>query len=253
MLRRLARALPRGPKDLIVQLTIWFGFFFAYQLARGFADHDAIRAYLNGRLVIGAERATHTLIEVDLQRVVMHTGGVLLEAVNWTYWFSQFVVLGLALLWIYLRHNDAFARARNWVLATNMLALVGYVAMPTAPPRLFPEDGFIDTLARSASLNHGSGLVELAANPFAAMPSVHSADALIVGFFMTSLVRHRWAKIAWTLWPSWVWFSVMATGNHFWLDVAGGVGVAMVAGTWLAWIEGRRAEVPAAFSPPERW
>ncbi len=34
----------------------------------------------------------------------------------------------------------------------------------------------------------------------------------------------------WTLWPAWVWFAVMATGNHFWLDIAAGVGVALVAG-----------------------
>jgi hypothetical protein len=27
----------------------------------------------------------------------------------------------------------------------------------------------------------------------------------------------------------WVWFSVMATANHFWLDVVAGVGVALVA------------------------
>ena len=53
--------------------------------------------------------------------------------------------------------------------------------LPTAPPRMFPDFGFVDTLARFASLNHGSGLVQLASNPYAAMPSLHPADALIVG------------------------------------------------------------------------
>ena len=110
-----------------------------------------------------------------------------------------------------------------------MLALVGYVLMPTAPPRMFPEEGFVDTLAQSSALNHGSGLIQLASNPYAAMPSIHAADALIIGFAMATLVQSRWAAILWTLWPSWVWFSVMATGNHFWLDIAAGVGVAVVA------------------------
>ena len=31
------------------------------------------------------------------------------------------------------------------------------------------------------------------------------------------------------LWPSWVWFSVMATGNHFWLDIVGGILVAVLS------------------------
>jgi membrane-associated phospholipid phosphatase len=73
------------------------------------------------------------------------------------------------------------------------------------------------------------------------MPSIHAADALIIGFAMAMLVRARWARVAWTLWPSWVWFTVMATGNHFWLDVAAGVGVAALAATMLAWVEGRAA------------
>ena len=98
-------------------------------------------------------------------------------------------MLGLSLLWIYLFRNDAFITVRNWIFATNLLALVGYVLMPTAPPRMFPEQGFVDTLAQSSAVNHGSGLVELASNPYAAMPSVHSADALIIGFAMATLVH----------------------------------------------------------------
>jgi membrane-associated phospholipid phosphatase len=94
---------------------------------------------------------------------------------------------------------------------------------------MFPDFGFVDTLASFASLNHGSGFVQLASNPYAAMPSLHSADALIVGVTMALLVRRRWAKLAWLAWAPWVWFSVMATGNHFWLDIAAGLLVALAA------------------------
>ncbi|MGH3091973.1 MAG: phosphatase PAP2 family protein, partial [Gaiellaceae bacterium] len=136
---------------------------------------------------------------------------------------------------------------------TNLLALVGYVLMPTAPPRMFPEWGFVDTLATSASVNHGSGLIELASNPFAAMPSVHAADALIIGFALATLVRSRWLSALWTLWPTWVWFSVMATGNHFWLDVAAGIGIALVAGTMVAWAHNRRLATAPCLYCDRRW
>src|SRR3712207_1925650 len=93
------------------------------------------------------------------------------------------------------------------------------------PPRstLFPYT----TLFRSfSSLNHGSAAIELASNPYAAMPSLHAADALIVGIAMALVVR-RWPfKVVWLLWPAWVWFTVVATGNHFWLDIAAGIVVA---------------------------
>ena len=242
MTARIGRFLPRGWGDLGLQLGIWFGFGLVYQLARGFADRNALEAFQNGRHVIDVERGLHTLVEVDVQRVILQAGGFLLDAVNWTYWIAQFVVLALALLWIYLFRHDAFHRVRNWVLATNLLSLAGYALIPTAPPRMFPDLGFVDTLGAAASLNHGSGLVELASNQYAAMPSVHAADALVIGFAMAMLVRSRLAAVLWTLWPTWVWFSVMATANHFWLDVAAGVGVALLAATMLSWVEDRRLD-----------
>jgi membrane-associated phospholipid phosphatase len=105
-------------------------------------------------------------------------------------------------------------------LFANVIGLVGYVFMPTAPPRLLGL-GFAD--------QHRDGLVSLAANPYAAMPSLHAADALIVGVVLFSVCRNPWLKAFWALWPAWVWFAVMATGNHFWLDCIAGIGVALVA------------------------
>jgi hypothetical protein len=240
MARRVGRAFPRGVGDFLLQLGIWLGFGLAYQLARGIADHDSLQAFQNGRLIIDFESRLHALVELDIQRVVLSAGDWIVHLVNWTYWNSQFTVVGLALLWVYFRRNDAFLRLRNILLLGNMLALIGFVLMPTAPPRLFPEWGFVDTLAASEALNHGSGLVQLASNQYAAMPSIHAANALIVGFVMASLVRSRVAKLAWTLWPSWVWFTVMATANHYWLDVAAGVGLALLSASLVICAESVR-------------
>jgi membrane-associated phospholipid phosphatase len=106
------------------------------------------------------------------------------------------------------------------VLLANVLGLFGYVFMPTAPPRLLGV-GFADA--------HTDGLVQLAANPYAAMPSLHAADSLIVGLVLVVLCRRWWAKLFWAVWPAWVWFAVMATGNHFWLDCLAGLAVALLA------------------------
>ena len=133
---------------------------------------------------------------------------------------SEFTVLGLGLLYVYLRRHEAFTRFRNAILLANVLGLFGYVFMPTAPPRLLGV-GFEDS--------HTDGLVQLAANPYAAMPSLHAADSLIVGLVLALLCRRWWSKHFWTVWPVWVWFAVMATGNHFWLDCVAGLGVAIVA------------------------
>jgi membrane-associated phospholipid phosphatase len=222
------RVLPRGYADFALQLGIWLGFYAAYQTARGYADRDVARAFQNGRDVIDLERRAGMLWELSLQGV-LDSSDVLIRLASWTYWLSQFAVLGLALLFVYLRRNDFFLRFRNTVLLTNLIGLVGYATLPTAPPRMFPDLGFVDTLARFSSVNHGSSVIEFAANPYAAMPSLHAADALIVGVAMALIVRRPAFKALWLAWPAWVWFIVMATGNHFWLDIAAGVVVAGVA------------------------
>ena len=77
------------------------------------------------------------------------------------------------------------------------------------------------------------------------MPSLHSADALIVGIVLAVLVRSWFMKAIWLAWPVWVWVSVMATGNHFWLDIAAGVLVAAVAAPIVYWRETWRFLAPA--------
>jgi len=222
------RFLPHGLPDFARQLAIWLGFVVLYQVARGFADRDATAAFRNGLRVAQVERNVGSLFELSLQGF-LNSSHLLIELTSFTYWLSQFAVLGLALLWVYLRRNDAFLRFRNTVLVANVLGLVGYVALPTAPPRMFPSLGFVDTLGAFSSVNHSSAAIELASNPYAAMPSLHAADALIVGLTMAAVVRWRPVKLLWLAWPAWVAFTVVATANHFWLDVVGGAVVAAVA------------------------
>ena len=254
MVAGLRRAFPRGWKDFVLQLVVWFGFFFAYQIAAGVADRNPADAFQNGRSIIDLERHLHTLVEPDLQRVILHTGDSLVDSVELD--LLAFRVRRSRVVprsWIYFFRNEAFLRVRNWILAANVIALAGYVLLPTAPPRLFPYDGFVDTLGLASSFNHESGFVQLAANPYAAMPSVHAADALIIGFAMASLVRSRVAKALWTLWPTWVWFTVMATGT-----TTGSTSPAVSASPFSArrWSRGSRtAAIPPGLSsaPPRRW
>jgi membrane-associated phospholipid phosphatase len=221
------RYLPRGWSDLFRQLGIWFGFVLAYQVARGIADRNPAKAFSDGLGVINFEKHAHSLFELSLQRLV-DSSHFLATLTFWTYWLSQFAVLGIAMLWVYLRKNDYFKRFRNTVLLANSIGLIGYVLVPTAPPRMYPDFGFQDTLALFG-LNHGSGAIQLASNQFAAMPSLHAADSLIVGVMFAFLCRRKIFKVLWLMWPGWVWFSVMATGNHFWLDCLAGAGCAAVA------------------------
>jgi len=225
------RVLPRGWRDFAVQLSIWFGFYFTYLAVRHLTERDPTKAIarLNGLKVIALEqRVTHHLFELTVERVA-DSSKLLLTAAAWTYWNSEFTVIGLTLLWVYLRRHEAFSRFRNTILLANVVGLLGFWLMPTAPPWMFPDQGFVD------GVNHSSALLQTLGNSYAAMPSLHAADALIVGWFLVSTSRTIWAKALWALWPVWVWFCVIATANHYVLDVLAGIVLAVGALLATAW------------------
>jgi len=240
------RILPRGWVDFGLQVVIWLGFYFSYQAVRSLADRDPAKAFVNGLRVLGLEqRITPHLFEQTAQRVA-DSSQALLTAAAWTYWNSEFTVIGLTLLWVYLRRHEHFTRFRNTILLANVFGLIGYALVPTAPPWMFPSFGFVD------GVNHSHGLLGALANPYAAMPSLHAADALVVGVCLFAASRRWWSKALWAFWPVWVWFCVLATANHFWLDVLAGIVVAVISLVIVsktAWLRGRRsahAEQPIA-------
>jgi membrane-associated phospholipid phosphatase len=239
------RVLPRGWRDFGLQVGIWFGFYFSYLAVRHLTDGNPTKAFVNGLRVISLERQiTPHLFELTVERIA-DSSSMLLTATAWTYWNSEFTVIGLALLWVYLRRHHGFSRFRNTILLANLVGLVGFWLMPTAPPWMFPDKGFV------AGVNHSSALLQTFGNSYAAMPSLHAADALIVGWFLVVTSRTIWAKALWALWPLWVWFSVVATGNHYFLDVLAGVGLALasiLATAYLPRLFGRLRSVGPAIA-----
>jgi hypothetical protein len=124
------------------------------------------------------------------------------------------------------------------------IALVLYVAYPTAPPRFLPEWGFSDTVSDAvgqASANNASLLY----NPYAAIPSMHVAFALMIGIPAFKVVRNRYVRYIWLLYAPAVAFVVMVTGNHFWIDAALGAATAAISAAASSWALGR--------ARPEAW
>ncbi len=132
-------------------MAIWFGFGLVYQLARAAGDRNPARAIANGQTVVNfEEHVTNRLYELTFEQFVNQRHW--LEAlVSWTYWNSEFTVVGLALLWVYIRRTDGFIKFRNSILLANVLGLVGYVLTPMAPPGCSTSDSSTATQTASCS------------------------------------------------------------------------------------------------------
>ena len=88
-----------------------------------------------------------------------------------------------------------------------------------------PEWGFTDTVANFVG-EGAENSANVLYNPFAAVPSMHVAFALMIAIPAFCLVRNPILKGLWAVYPLVVTFVVVATANHFWLDAAFGAMVA---------------------------
>ncbi len=227
-----SRRLPRGWAHLAFQFVIWMGFYVAYQIARGAADRSVAHAFQNGEWVLRKESEIGALFEPAVQRVV-DTSSILVTLTSYTYWLSQFAVVGATLLWIYFRHHERFAGFRNWIIAANLVGLVGYVLVPTAPPRMFPEWGFVDTLGQFSSDQPRQRPHRVRRQPVRgdAEPALDGCAHRRDRDVRRRAVEAREGSVARV--ALWVGFAVISTGNHYWLDVLAGFVLAVVTGLVL--------------------
>jgi membrane-associated phospholipid phosphatase len=219
--------LPRGWGDLGRQLGLLLIADVCYETVRGIADGQRATAIAHGQQVIDFERSTHTFFEPDLQKFFLPAHWTI-DFANQLYINSQFAITLGFLVFLYLFRNESFYFVRNMFMVSMGLALIGYTLFPTAPPRLYPQDGFVDTITDFSSVNHDSAVVKIFINPYAAVPSMHCAFALMVGVAGFRVSRHWFTKAFWALWPALVIWVVIVTANHYWVDAALG---ALVAAT----------------------
>lgn len=227
-LASIGRLLPRGWLDLIRQFALFMFAYYGYQMVRGIADGKGEAAFANGDRLIDIERSLGTFFEPGLQQALI-TEQWLIDAANWMYLNTQFVITTGFLVWLYLFRNEHFYFVRNMFMVSMGLALIGYSLYPTAPPRLFPEAGFTDTIAGFTNVEQDSGAVSLLINPYAAVPSMHVAFALMIAVPGMALARIAAARLFWSVYPLIVLFVIVVTANHFWLDAAAGAAVACLA------------------------
>jgi PAP2 superfamily len=225
--RLSGRWLPNGWLDAIRQLALFAGAYYAYRIVRGIVDGQAGLAFENARTLVDAERALGLFFEPGLQAWAEGQDWLITFS-SWMYVNSHFVITTTFLIWLYIARNHAFYFVRNMFMVAMGLALVGYTIYPTAPPRFMPEWGFSDSVAAFVGENAEQS-ANVLYNPFAAVPSMHVAFALMIAVPAIMLVRHQALKVLWGVYPLVVTFVVVVTGNHFWLDAALGVVVAVVS------------------------
>ncbi len=230
--------LPHGWGDFGRQIGILVSVDLAYTFVRGIVDSERALAFAHGQQVIDFEQSTGTFFEPSMQAFFLPAQWVI-DFANQVYLNAQFSVAIGFLLWLYLFRNDAYYFVRNMFVVAMGIALVGYTLYPTAPPRMFPEHGFVDTLSAYSDVGHDSSLAKIFINPYAAVPSMHCAFAMMIGGTGVMVCRRAVSKALWAMWPLLVSWVTIVTANHYWVDAALGWGVALSALLVAQWLLAR--------------
>src|SRR3984957_14191954 len=206
-------------------------------------------------LIVFAERSLGLFRERAVQDAIIG-GDTVTDAFNAYYGGTHFLIPILVLAWLMLRHPAHYARARTALAAITGLAVIVFLVFPVAPPRLLPARfGIIDTLVAGSGHVEGA-LISAAGDQYASMPSVHVAWAVWCALAIYPVARHWTVRALALAYPLVTMLVVVATGNHFFLDVIAGALLACL--TWVAvtrggaWLSVRIA-TRRSHREPGRW
>ncbi len=215
-------------------LLDWIPFLFillAYDFLRGLVGNVVSRAHVVElinleRWLFGGQIPTLWL------QARLYTPGQIhwYDFIATIFYFLHFALpLGFGfLLWL-----DNRSRFRQFVLALLLLSYGGwitYVVYPATPPWLASKEGYLPEvhkiLDQSLSIfpdkfNLPTIYHNFDPNPVAAMPSMHAAYPLLVFLFALQFFGLR--ALLFLPYVLGVWFSVVYLGEHYVIDVIGGI------------------------------
>jgi hypothetical protein len=211
--------------QLLVGLAL-FGVYLLVDSDRSEARREA--ALRHGRAILDLEQH----LRLDLERPLngwLHGHHVLSTLANYEYACTYILSAVVVLVWVWVRRPEVWGYARDSFVAMNLMAMATFWLFPTAPPRMLAQAGFVDTVTTGGTVGSwGWGPVDTA-NQLAAMPSLHLGWALWVSVVLARLTARRTAQIASLLHVLLTAYVVLATANHYLLDVLAAVPVVLVA------------------------
>ena len=197
--------------------------YLVYSQVRGLAGGRVSDAFANANHIINVERSLGFYHELTVQGWIL-PHATLVDVFNLLYFYMFFPLLIPTAAWLFLKHPDVYALARTAFLASGAIAVCFFLLLPTAPPRLL-DVGFVDTLNQSLTPTYSQipGV-----NHYAALPSMHVGWTFLLAVAIyTATPSWRWRWVAFAI-PIVMFSSTVVTGNHWFLDGALGLIVALI-------------------------
>lgn len=208
---------------------------FVYESFRGIADQ--LNSHVNYSFAPNADKLLFgDLPTTYLQNWLWH------GHVNWydfalyiPYMLFFVIPIGLALL-VWKTRDSHYWSVVSTYLVLFFSSFLTYLLFPAAPPWMASDGGYIGHITRvSSDVWYSLGIRDfpslynhIAANPVAAVPSLHAGAATLLSIFIFKLYGKKWGVLS-LLYPFSIYFGVVYQGEHYAIDVILGIIYAFIA------------------------
>ena len=208
-------------KEVLVISFAYFLYMFTRKLA--FQDVEAV-ALENAQKLVSFEISIGLFSEVDLQGWLLTNLENLVRVFNWSYIITFWPVIIPTAIILYKLDPKKYIFYRNTIILSFAIAMMVFALFPLAPPRMIAHEGFVDTIQLLGPTQYNDRESQWYYNAFAAMPSLHFGWTIMFGvlYYRT---RRSWLMVLGLLYPTLTFFSIVVTGNHYFMDAVGGASV----------------------------
>ena len=237
-------ATPSFAEALATEFALLSALYSIWRVARKLPLAQDEGAIERARTIVDVQEAMRLPSELSLQEFILNN-----DWLGWptTLYYATLHVPALIvfLVWLFVRHRDAFPHWRNGlVFLTGTCLVIRFWRV--APPRFLVDLGYQDLseiFGPSIYGPVGTGV----SDQFAAMPSIHVGWAAVVSFGVVAASPSRWRWLA-LLHVIITVIVVSASGNHWWLD--GIVAIGLLAIGLLIDSAVRRRRAPDVVAAP---
>jgi hypothetical protein len=192
---------------------------------RGLTEGRVEKAFANAHELLRIEEALGVAWELRIQTTIVGHD-VLTALANWVYVYGHWPVIATCGVLLYVHRRDRYRLLRNAMIISGLIGFVFFAAVPVAPPRLvMPE--IVDTVTEYSS-GYRALQPPALTNQYAALPSLHFGWNLILGIVLFQATTRIAVRTFAVVMPVAMAFAVVATANHYVLDVALGAVVVLV-------------------------
>jgi hypothetical protein len=212
-------------RDALRELGIFAAAYVVYFGVRAITEGTAASAMHNAMDLIRLEQGLGIAWEGAIQEVVIGSR-LLLDLTNGVYMYGHWPVIIITGVLLFRYRRTHYYRLRNACLLSGLVGLLIFALFPVAPPRL-TDLPLVDTVTAHAE-GYRQILPSELVNQYAAMPSFHAGWNVLLGIVVFRATRHLLLRGLAVVGPGAMVVAVVATANHFVIDVFAGVAIVLV-------------------------